>query len=336
MTGGGLTDVHTHFFPDALLAAVDGRREPPCICTENGTRFLSFGPGPSRQYPLTPAMSDVEAKLAEMERAGITHSVLSVNMPGVDGLGDDGPAAARAVNDDMHRTAAAAPDRLSWLGVVALERPDSVAAEVRRCASSGACGVMIGSNVNGRPLSLDGDQALFDAAHEAGLAIMVHPSFPLSSESVADYRLTSILGFLFDTTTATLRLVLGGMFDRYPDLRFVVSHVGSLLPFIVGRIDYLSTERPGGMGELTVPPSEHLRRLYVDGVCLWPPALRLGTEFFGADHVMFGSDAPYWPMDRAVQTLTAVGLSGRDSLALAYATAAHVFVGGGRPPADAV
>jgi predicted TIM-barrel fold metal-dependent hydrolase len=166
---------------------------------------------------------------------------------------------------------------------------------------------------------------LFATAHELGLAIVIHPAFPLAGDTVSEYQLTSILGFLFDTTTATLRLVLAGIFDRYPGLKLVISHVGGLIPFIVGRIDYLSTNRPGGSGRLSVAPSEHLRHLYVDGVCLWPPALRLGIEFFGADHVMFGTDHPYWPMELGVATVSEAGLAAGDERQLAGATAAAVM-----------
>jgi aminocarboxymuconate-semialdehyde decarboxylase len=314
-----LIDIHTHFFPEQLVLAIEGRREPPYLHREDGRTFVRFGPG--RQYPLTETMSDIEAKLAEMDRAGIDGAVLSVNMPGVDGLGEQAAATARKVNDGLAAAAARDPGRLHWMAAAPMERPGAVAEELRRCASLGARAVMIGSNVAGRPLDLDVDAGLFETAHELDLPIMVHPAFPLAGESVSEYQLTSILGFLFDTTTATLRLILGGMFDRYPGLKFVVSHVGGLIPFIVGRIDYLSTQRPGGMGRLSVAPSEHLRKLYVDSVCLWPSALRLGVEFFGADHVMFGTDHPYWPLGLGVETLDEAGLPPGEKSQVAHGTA---------------
>jgi aminocarboxymuconate-semialdehyde decarboxylase len=323
----GLADIHTHFFPAALRRAIDGRTTVPYLHRDAARAFVRFGPG--RQYPLTEAMSDVEAKLADMDDAGIHRAVLSVNMPGVDGFGELAVATARAVNEGMRAAVARDPERLAWMAVVPMERPEAVAKELARSAALGACGVMVGSNVAGRPLDLDTDAGLFDTAHELGLAIMVHPAFPLAAATVSEYQLTSILGFLFDTTTVTLRLVLAGMFDRYPDLKFVVSHVGGLIPFIVGRIDYLSTERPGGTGSLSVPPSEHLRKLYVDSVCLWPPALRLGVEFFGADHVMFGTDHPYWPMPLAVQTLDDAGLAPADERQVVSGSASALLGLGG-------
>jgi aminocarboxymuconate-semialdehyde decarboxylase len=318
-----LVDVHTHFFPRQLLSAIERRSEPPCVERNGDGLCVRFGPG--RRYPLTTAMGDADAKVAGMDRSGITHSILSVNMPGVDGLGEEAVAAARQVNDGMREAAESRPDRLSWMAVVPMERPGEVAAELRRCVACGARAVMIGSNVAGRPLDLDTDAGLFETAHELEIPIMVHPAFPLASEMVSDYELTSILGFPFDTTTAALRLVLAGMFDRYPRLKFVVSHVGGMLPFLVGRIDYLSMKRQGGLGRLSVAPSDHLRKLYVDGVCLWPPALRLGVEFFGAGHVMFGSDDPYWPMCNSIETFSDAGLAAADRRMVAHGTAAAVM-----------
>jgi aminocarboxymuconate-semialdehyde decarboxylase len=327
-----LIDVHTHFFPEQLLNAFASRRTPPYLDHSGPDAFVRFGPG--RQYPVTERMLDIEVKLAQMDQAGIDRSVLSINMPGVDGLGELAPEVARGANDGLHAAAQRDPRRLSWMAVMPMERPNAVVDELRRCAELGACGVMINSNVSGRPLDLETDSGLFETAHELGLAIMVHPAFPLAGDTVAEYQLTSILGFLFDTTTVTMRLVLAGMFDRYPDLKFVVSHVGGLIPFIIGRIDYLSTKRPGGTGALSVAPSEHLRKLYVDGVCLWPPALRLGIEFFGADHVMFGSDDPYWQMPDAVETLTAASLPSEQRRQVSGGTAAVLLGLGERAAAS--
>jgi hypothetical protein len=87
-------------------------------------------------------------------------------------------------------------------------------------------------------------------------------------------RLTTTLGFLFDTSTAALRLILGGLFVRHPDFKLYLVHVGSLLPYILGRLDYEAARYKGAMGSLDVSPSEHVNLLYTDSVCVYPPALR--------------------------------------------------------------
>ena len=96
--------------------------------------------------------------------------------------------------------------------------------------------------------------------------------------AVDAYALPTTLGFLMETSAATLRLILGGLYVRHPDFKLYLVHIGSLLPYILGRLDYEAERYEGAMGKLTVPPSEHVKRLYTDSVCVYPPALRLALE----------------------------------------------------------
>jgi aminocarboxymuconate-semialdehyde decarboxylase len=104
-----------------------------------------------------------------------------------------------------------------------------------------------------------------------------------------------------------LRLVYDGLFDRHPELKLVVSHAGSLLPVLLGRIEYEGA-RLGAGGGLALPPAEAIRLLYTDTICAWPPALRLALDVFGPERVLFGSDAPFWAPAKSVETLTALAL----------------------------
>lgn len=321
-------DSHTHHFPNALIEALERRPDIPRIEVVDGTRRIRYGR--QAHYPLLPQMTDLEAKLAEMKHSGVERGMLSVNIPGVDGLGSEAPAVARAVNDELAGLAAENGARLGWLGALPLDEPESAADELQRIARIGASGAMIYSNVAGRPLDIDADGPLFEAASDADLPILLHPTYPLSAPSVDDFDLVSILGFLFDTSTATLRLIFSGLFDRHPDLRLIVAHAGSLIPYIVGRIDFQSAAWPGGRGALTVAPSEHLRRLYVDSVSLWPPALRISIDFLGANRVLFGSDHPFWPLPGSVETLGRVELSDSDRALVEGGNAERVF-GDGAP-----
>ena len=152
---------------------------------------------------------------------------------------------------------------------------------------------------------------MFDTAARLRAPLYIHPTFPLTAETVSAYALIPTLGFLFDTTTAALRLVLDGLFARHPDFSLVLAHAGSLLPQLAGRIDY-EAERHlyvNGRGALKVDPSEHLRLLYTDTVCVWPPALRSALELVGTDRMMFGSDYPFWAPAPSFDTLAAAGLS---------------------------
>ena len=96
---------------------------------------------------------------------------------------------------------------------------------------------MVCSNVSGRPLDEPDFDQVFGTAASLDLPLLLHPTVPLSMPTLGDYGLTCSVGFLFDTTTAILRLLLGGLFSRYPGLKIVVGHAGSLLPQLAGRLD---------------------------------------------------------------------------------------------------
>jgi aminocarboxymuconate-semialdehyde decarboxylase len=97
-----------------------------------------------------------------------------------------------------------------------------------------------------------------------------------------------------------------------------------------GRIDYEAQRMPGGMGRLQVPPSEHLRRLYADIVCDWPPAIRALVDFLGAERIMFGSDYPLWDPARRLRALAAADLEPETDALIRDGTTRALF--GIQPP----
>jgi len=300
-------DVQTHFLPPTMVSVLDGRDEPPHIVAHDSTRLVAYGPGAA--YPLVDAMVDIDAKLAAMDEGDVGASVLSVNIPGLDLFeAADAPAVARALNDELGDLVRAHPDRLAALAVLPMQAPDAAAEELTRAVDAGLQGAMVYSNVAGRTLDEPDFRPVFAAAAEADAPILIHPTYPLSAASLDAYALIPVLGFLFDTSTATLRLILDGVYDRHPDLKLILGHVGGVLPYIVGRIDYESGRIPGGTGALTVPPSEHLRKLYVDTVSNWPPALTLALAFFGADRILWASDHPFWDPHKTHEALAALDL----------------------------
>lgn len=316
--------MHTHYFPEALARALGRRTTPPRIFEDDGRRFLQYGP--FHQFPIEPELNDVENKLREMDAAGISVSVLTVNIPGLDGL-DDEVALDVAVetNDELVELVRAHPGRFAALASLPMQIPDQAALELRRCVQIGLKGAMIYSNVAGKHLDDVSLRPVFDAAAELDVPLLLHPTFPLSAESVTGYDLISIAGFLFDTTAATLRLIFDGLFHRHPDFKLIVSHVGSVVPYIVGRIDYQSAARPGTRGSLTVEPSEHIRRLYVDTVCLWPPALRLALELLPPEQILFGTDHPFWAMQPSVDTVDSLDLPGDVRRSIEFGNAERLF-----------
>lgn len=312
MIAPGPVDVQTHVLPPTMVSVLEARTEPPCIVLrDGGNRFVQYGA--SAGYPLLPEMVDVDRKLAAMDDGGVAYSVLSVNIPGLDWFdAAEAPAIARAVNDELADMVRARPDRFGAFAALPLQTPDAAAGELERAIGLGLHGTMIYSNVAGQPLDKPELRQVFATAAGLKAPILLHPTLPLSAPSVSVHALVPVLGFLFDTATATLRLIFDGLYERHPDLKLILGHLGSVLPYIVGRVDYESMRLPGGTGALTGPPSEQLRRLYIDTVSNWPPAYKLAIDFFGLDRLLFATDHPFWEMRLAHDALDQLGLTSQE------------------------
>lgn len=318
-----LIDIHSHFHPPRMIAELSARQVIPRAYTEDGTTFIHYGEGV--RFPVRPAMTDLTVKLAGMDAAGIEAAILSVTQPGVDGLGSDAPRVAQAVNDELGEICFPERSRLGWVCVLPMDEPTAAAVELRRAVVNGARGAMIFSNAAGRALDIDTDGPVFAAACDLDVPLILHPSYPLSATTLDGYELVSTLGYLFDTATTALRLVLSGLYTRYPDLKFVLCHAGSLLIHQSGRIDYQAMNRPGGIGPIDGRPSDHIRRMYTDSVCFNEASLAFAIDFFGASRTMFGTDDPQWPMDRGVDTLASTQLTADQRTLVESGTAAALF-----------
>jgi predicted TIM-barrel fold metal-dependent hydrolase len=311
----GPIDVQTHWLPPAVIEAIEGRSEWPRMVDGPKGRLVEYGEGAA--YPLLPEVVDLETKIEHMDRGGIGVSVLSINIPGLD-LFDpaDAPSIARDVNDQLAEAVAAHPDRLQALAALPMVAPEAVPEELERAMGLGLRGAIVYSNVGGRSLDAPEFRQVFEAAARLDAPLLLHPTYPLSAASVNVHALIPVIGFLFDTTTATMRLILDGIYDRHPDLKLILGHVGSVIPYIVGRLDYESSRIPGGLGALETLPSEHIRRLYVDTVSAWPPAMQLVIDYLGADRVLYATDHPYWDPAKTNDALAELRLSDEDREAI--------------------
>jgi predicted TIM-barrel fold metal-dependent hydrolase len=324
----GPIDVQTHWIPPAFVEALEGRTEPPMLVDAEGARLVQYGEGAA--YPLLPEMTDLDRKLEHMDAGGVGISVLSLNVPGLDLFAPaDAESIARDVNDQLAEAVAARPERFQGLASLPMPAPEAAAAELERALSGGLRGAIVYSNVGGRTLDEPEFRTVFEAAAGLDAPLLLHPTYPLSAPSLDAHALIPVLGFLFDTTTATMRLILDGIYDRHPDLKLILGHVGSVIPYIVGRIDYESSRIPGGVGALEVMPSEHISKLYVDTVSAWPPAIEYAIDHFGADRVLYATDHPFWDPARTRDALAAVDLSEADRQAIEEGNARRLLGIGG-------
>ncbi|HKJ91930.1 MAG TPA: amidohydrolase family protein, partial [Longimicrobiales bacterium] len=134
---------------------------------------------------------------------------------------------------------------------------------------------------------------LWKKADELEAIIHIHPTNPVGVEAMTEFWLMPLVGFLLDTTLAAASLVFRGIPDVFPRIRWVLSHLGGTIPYLVERLDRGYEAFRECRVHIDRPPSEYLRRFYYDGVNFDPAALRLAVDFAGAEQILAGSDYPH-------------------------------------------
>jgi predicted TIM-barrel fold metal-dependent hydrolase len=299
-------DAHVHWLPAPFVEALERRTAPPRLLRSRDGSAVDCGRGFA--YPVLPGMTDLGEHERQLAQAGVTGALVGGTPPGVDELDPaDAVAVARACNDELAALPELSARYFAGLAMLPLVRPEAAAAELKRAGAMGIRGAQVFSSVRGRSLDEEEFRVVLDTAAELDVAIVLHPTFPTETGSLSAYGLVTMVGFLFETTVCALRLVFSGLYERHPGFKLLVPHVGSLIPYILPRVDYES-QLFGSAAHLAAPPSEYVRRFYVDSVCLWPPALRMALDVFGAERVLLGTDTPFWDIERGLDTVDALGL----------------------------
>ncbi|HEY2226239.1 MAG TPA: amidohydrolase family protein [Xanthobacteraceae bacterium] len=248
---------------------------------------------------LVARLSDFGAeRLEAMDQAGIARAVLSLSGPGVQIERDTAVACrkARQCNDLLGKEIQRRPDRYSGFGHLAMQDPAAAADELDRCMSElGFCGAMINGHTHGRYLDDASLYPFWERAEQLGALIYLHPADPVAtSAALADHRglRRATWEWTVETGSHALRLVFGGLFDRFPGAKLGLGHLGETLPFLLWRFD--SRAKLYGV-KLAKPPSQYIRDNIVvttSGMCAIDP-LVCTLNGLGSDHVMFAADYPF-------------------------------------------
>jgi len=201
---------------------------------------------------------------------------------------------ARLVNDAFARIIAERGPRFSALATLPLNDPSAAVVEFRRAIDElHLPGAMVFSNVNGVALADERFWPLYEAANDYGAVLHIHPTSPVGVEAMTQYWLMPLVGFLMDTTLAAAHLVFAGVAERFPRIKWVLSHLGGAVPYMAERFDRGFHNFEDCRRNIDRPPSDYLRTWYYDTVNFDPRALRLAIDFAGADHILAGSDYPH-------------------------------------------
>jgi predicted TIM-barrel fold metal-dependent hydrolase len=290
-----------------------------------------------RYANLIERLCDIDAKrIAEMDAAGIDVQVLSLTAPGVEQLAvADAIALAHDTNDYLADAVKKNPERFAGLAALPTAAPDKAVAELEhRVRAQGFKGAVINGHNRGRYLDDKFYAPILECAQSLDVPIYLHPTPP--PQPVLDIYyggfaplVTEMLagggwGWHIETAVHLIRMVVGGVFDRFPKLQIVIGHMGEGLPFFMQRFDII----PGALTKLERPISAYLREnvhYTFSGFNFPPTFLDLLLELGGIDRIMFSADHPYQSMPIARAFLDQIPVSAADKERIAHGNAEKLF-----------
>jgi 5-carboxyvanillate decarboxylase len=269
-----------------------------------------------------------ERRLSDMDSMGIDMHVLSLTAPGVQVFdAATGSLVAESTNDQLAEACRKHPERFAGLTTIAPQDPHRAAREIERGMTTlGLKGVIVNSHTKGEYLDDQKYWEIFEAAEANDAAIYLHPRTPAPSmlQPWLERGLHGPLGgFAVEVYLHTLAIVSGGVFDRFPNLKIVLGHMGEGLPYFMYRLDYMQ----GQAGKLKRRISDYLKdNVYVttSGMA-WEPAIKFAQDVLGTDHVLYAMDYPYQFDAKEVQVTDELAITAEAKRRLYQRNAERLF-----------
>jgi len=277
-----------------------------------------------------------EGRIAQMDAAGIDMQVVSLTAPGVEQLeAAEAVELARDTNDALGEAIAKQPTRLSGFAALPTASPDKAAQELeRRVRGQKFAGAIINGHNRGRYLDNKFFWPILESAEQLGAPIYLHPTRPPQPVIDASFSGFSPLvsetfsgpgwGWHIETAVHVIRLILGGVFDRFPNLQIAIGHLGEGLPGMFQRLDVMAP----AVTKLKRPVTAYLRENihYTFSGFFFPPTfLALLLELGGVDRMMFSVDHPYQSMAEGRAFLEQLPVSAADKERIAHGNAEKLF-----------
>jgi len=294
-------DIFTHIWPKAFHEAL--------LKTTGQMKDMH------RRSEAVPMMTNLDRRFQVMDMFEGYQQILSLASPPPDAAGER-PAwreLARIGSDGMAELCRKYPERFpSFIASVPMRDPEGAVEEARRAIKDlGACGIQIYSNVAGKALDAPEFRQVFREMERLGKPIWIHPArtakFPdYQTEQESLYEIWWTFGWPYESSAAQARIVFSKMLDEMPGLKFIIHHAGGMVPFFEGRVgagwDQLGARtsnvdyRPL-LKELKLPHLEYFKRFFYADTATFgsKSALVCALDFYGMDHVLFASDAPFDP-----------------------------------------
>jgi aminocarboxymuconate-semialdehyde decarboxylase len=235
---------------------------------------------------------------------------------------------ARAVNDAYAELISLHPDRFKGFASIPMDAPEAAIAELHRALDELKMnGVVLLSNIRGRALTSPVYRPFFEEANRMRLCIFLHPMLPANTEAFSEYVLGPLVAFPFDTTLAVARMCFDGMFRDFPDIRWIIGHLGGAIPYLMERLDNGYRDFAECRVKIDQLPSAYLKELYYDTVTFSPYTLTMARDLVGADRLVMGSDYPHMlgSIDRAVSSIENLSIPEREKQRIFSLTALSIL-----------
>jgi aminocarboxymuconate-semialdehyde decarboxylase len=322
-----LVDVHNHYYPPAYLEALRaGPSNVRVTIDDDGNPRLHY---PGDYNIAVRGHRDIDYREGVLKESGVDTQIISLTTPGTH---VETPAnavrLASLVNDAFARVVSDKRGRFAAYATLPLNDPAASVRELERaCTQLGMRGAMLFSNVNGIALADPRYLPLYEAANSLEAVLHIHPTAPVGVEAMTEFWLMPLVGFLLDTTLAAAKLVFAGVPERFPRIRWVLSHLGGAIPYLAERLDrgfHAFRECRANIGR---PPSDYLKQFYYDTVNFDGNAVQLAISFAGADHILAGSDYPHQigSIPSMLDCIRGLPLSDADRAKILHGNTARLF-----------
>ena len=287
-----IIDVHNHYYAPAYLDALRDQSTAVTVSQDRDGNPVLASPGDINIA--VRGHRDIAFRQDVLDREGVDRQLITLTAPGtLLETPEVSARLARVANEAFAEVMATRGDRFTALATLPLNDPAASVRELAWVLAQGFRGCMVFGNVHGIGLHDPRYWPLLERASDAGAVFYIHPTFPAGVESMKEYWLMPLVGFLFDTTLAAAGLVFSGVVERFPGIRWVLGHLGGTIPYLAERLDRGYENFAECRANLSAPPTVHLRKFFYDTVNFDPAALKLAVDFAGAGQLLAGSDYPH-------------------------------------------
>lgn len=327
-------DFEAHFYTRKYVETLLKNPQPPRYIKEKWGYRLQYLANVREPHPeklVNRLLGVGESRLEDMDDAGVTTQVLSISAPGCEQFeASTGMRLAKEVNDEISEVVERSDGRFVGLASLAPQNPEEAADELERAVKDlGLRGWKTHSNIRGTYLDDRRYWVILEKAEKLRIPIFLHPTVPrikVLNQKYGYFLSGPAFGFAFETALCAMRLILSGVFDKYPNLKIVLGHLGETMPFMLKRMDFPFIQPwvlPNVKIKLSKKPSEYFKNNFL--ICtsgeFQDHVLKCAIQIMGENKVLFASDYPYEETKAAVERIKRLNIPEESETKIFYLNA---------------